>query len=205
MKLREYFKWLDISFNKKEEINKTFSLLIDRLFRNKRIYMYTDGSYDSNRRIGGYSAMIVNKNRYYGIFNEEKYTHTTSERMEIMAVIEGLRLIKEEGKRYDVHLYIDSENVIRGINDIYIRCSYNWRKPNGSLYSHIDLWERLLPLLKNHHIITEHIKSHSEETYCSKHKIFNNVVDKMAKVGRNNNKKTKIDRSITLKNIARHD
>lgn len=185
------------NYNSNRKRIKDF-FLYDFILKGSTLYIYTDGSYDSNKKIGGYSAVILNGNKYFGIFNDKAYTNTNAERMEIMAIIEVLKLLKDQ--EYNIKLYIDNSNVIEGIQDIHLRQRERWIRPNGRRYSHVDLWEELIPLLESNNIFTEHIYSHSESQHCSRHKVLNNVADKMAKVGRINRKK-KVDKSVVINRI----
>ena len=84
------------------------------------IQMYTDGACRGNPGKGGWGALL----RYNGT---EKTLHggephTTNNRMELMAVIEGLRALKKTG--CDVHVFSDSKYVLTGITEWLP----NWKK-----------------------------------------------------------------------------
>ncbi len=82
----------------------------------KEVIIYTDGGCIANPGPGGYGVVLL-----YGKHRREisgGYRLTTNNRMELMAAIEGLKLLKEPCR---VKLYSDSRYVVDGI-------SLGWRK-----------------------------------------------------------------------------
>ena len=76
----------------------------------KKVEIYTDGACLGNPGIGGYGAIL----KYNGHKKEisGRYENTTNNRMEITAVIEALKLLKEP---CDITIYSDSQYVCNTI------------------------------------------------------------------------------------------
>ena len=124
----------------------------------KNIELYTDGACSGNPGPGGWGAIL----RYNS--NEKKLSgfesQTTNNRMELTAAIEGLSALKEP---CNVRLTSDSKYLTDAINKgwIYNWQKNNWRKSNRDAVLNIDLWERLLPLLKKHKVTFIWVKGHA--------------------------------------------
>ena len=123
------------------------------------VKIYTDGACKGNPGPGGWGAYLS-----YGEHEKEIYggeMQTTNNRMELQAVIEALRILKNPSK---VCLYIDSQYVKNGIN-LWIS---NWKKTGWITSSkkpvkNVDLW-RQLDLLNNKYSVTWHwVKGHSDD------------------------------------------
>lgn len=124
----------------------------------KQVYLYTDGACSGNPGPGGWGAVL----RYQGIEKELSggEAHTTNNRMELTAVIEGLSALKSPCK---VTLCSDSKYIIDAIEKGWV---YGWQK-NGWIKSdkkpalNADLWQKLLPLLKLHTVSYVWVKGHA--------------------------------------------
>ncbi len=122
------------------------------------IQMYTDGACRGNPGKGGWGALL----RYNGT---EKTLHggephTTNNRMELMAVIQGLQALKKTG--CDVHVFSDSKYVLTGITEWLP----NWKKRGWKTAAkkpvlNVDLWQTLDALAAQHTIEWEWVKGHS--------------------------------------------
>lgn len=111
----------------------------------KRHLIFTDGSSLGNPGPGGWGAVIVlDGNRVIELGGWQH--RTTNNRMELTALIEGLRrLVGEPG---DVAIYLDSAYVMNGAT----RWSEGWKRRGWKTATktdveHRDLWEELLRLL----------------------------------------------------------
>lgn len=126
--------------------------------RMKRVNLYTDGSCRGNPGPGGWGAVLR-----YGAHERELSggeANTTNNRMELMAVIEGLSAIKEP---CEVELCTDSKYVADGLSKGWAKGwrAKGWRKSNGSPALNPDLWERLLELCEYHHVEIVWVKGHA--------------------------------------------
>lgn len=131
----------------------------------KKIEIFTDGSSLGNPGAGGWCAILRYKNNEKIISGGEE--NTTNNRMELKAVIEALKALKEP---CDIELFADSQYVLKGINEWL----ENWVSKNFKNVKNIDLWQEFLLLSKNHKININWVKGHSG------HK-ENEICDKIAK------------------------
>ena len=106
----------------------------------KHVIIYTDGSSRGNPGPGGYGAVV----RYGEHVRElaQGYRVTTNNRMEILAAIAGLELLKEPCR---VTLYSDSRYVVDAQTKGWVEGwkKRGWRKKDKSPVKNVDLWQRL--------------------------------------------------------------
>jgi ribonuclease HI len=124
----------------------------------KDVTVYTDGACSGNPGPGGWAAIILDDGAERAVSGGE--SHTTNQRMELRAAIEGLAAIP--GRRR-VNLYTDSAYVMNCFRDRW------WEKweANGWLgagrkpVTNRDLWERLLAETRHHDVVWHKVKGHS--------------------------------------------
>ncbi|MBO5789027.1 MAG: ribonuclease HI [Clostridia bacterium] len=125
----------------------------------KDVTIYTDGACRGNPGPGGWGVILV----YRGIEKEmsggEK--NTTNNRMELMAVIEGLSALKMKCR---VALYSDSQYVVNAINEGW---AVQWQKTNwkNGKAKNPDLWERVLSLCEEHEVTFHWVRGHDGHSY----------------------------------------
>lgn len=129
----------------------------------KSVEIFTDGACSGNPGAGGYGAIL----RYKGVTKEISggNSNTTNNRMELLAVIEALSLLKEP---CEVTLTTDSQYVVNAIEKGWLKSWIlsGWKK--GKV-KNIDLWQKLLPLLEKHQVQFVWVKGHnghSENERC---------------------------------------
>ncbi|AZR73639.1 ribonuclease HI [Anoxybacter fermentans] len=124
----------------------------------KHVQLYTDGACSGNPGPGGYGAILVYKNHRKEISGG--YQNTTNNRMEIMAVIRGLEMLKERCK---VTVYSDSKYVVDAMTLGWVeRWKKNgWKRNKKERALNVDLWERLLELCEKHEVEFVWVKGHS--------------------------------------------
>lgn len=136
----------------------------------KNVKLYTDGACSGNPGPGGYGAILI----YKGIEKEISggQNNTTNNKMEIMAVIKGLEMIKEP---CNVTVYSDSAYVVNAIQMGWLTNwkKNNWKKSDKSVVKNIDLWEKLISLMEIHNVEFVKVKGHSDNEY-------NNRCDRLA-------------------------
>ena len=136
----------------------------------KEVKLYTDGACSGNPGPGGYGAILI----YKGIEKEVSggELNTTNNKMEIMAVLKGLEMIKEP---CIVTVYSDSAYVVNSVQMGWLESwrKNNWRKADKSKVKNIDLWERLIELMNIHEVTFVKVKGHSDNEY-------NNRCDRLA-------------------------
>jgi ribonuclease HI len=110
-----------------------------------KVFIYTDGSADNRRKVGGWGAILI-----YGTVTKEIHgtvKETTSNRMELTAPIKALKKMK----KFDVPIVIhsDSQYVIRGMNEWIERWQRNnWISSTRKEVVNKDLWIKLLKISK---------------------------------------------------------
>ena len=136
----------------------------------KSINLYTDGACSGNPGPGGWGAIL----EYNGIEKElsggEK--ETTNNRMELSAVIEGLKALKEP---CNVTVYSDSNYVVRAMKEGWaVRWQKNnWMRNKKDPAQNPDLWKTLLNLCEIHQVTFIWVKGHADNAY-------NNRCDQLA-------------------------
>ncbi len=128
----------------------------------KNIKLYSDGACSGNPGPGGFAAILVYGEKEKVIVGGDKAT--TNNRMELSAVIEGLFALKESCA---VTVVTDSKYVVDAVSKgwLYGWKKKGWRNSANKPTPNVDLWEKLLPLLKQHQITFEWIKGHSGHPY----------------------------------------
>lgn len=134
----------------------------------KIIEMFTDGACSGNPGPGGWGTIL----RYNGVEKELSggEHETTNNRMEMMAVISGLKALKEP---CEVNLYTDSKYVCDSVTKgwVYSWQKNNWRKADKKPALNVDLWEEMLLLLDKHKVTFFWLKGHNghpENERCDK-------------------------------------
>ena len=136
----------------------------------KKVILYTDGACSGNPGPGGYAAILIYNGVEKEISGGEK--NTTNNKMEMMAVIKGLEILKEA---CEVSVYSDSAYVVNSIEKgwVYSWKKNNWKKADKKEVKNIELWEKLLSLMNIHKVTFLKVKGHSDDE-------LNNRCDRLA-------------------------
>jgi ribonuclease HI len=131
------------------------------------ITIYTDGSSRGNPGPGGYGVILM-----YGHHRKELsqgYRLTTNNRMELLAVIEGIKAVQK--KELPIMVYSDSQYVVRAIEEGWLE---NWIKTDfkGGKKNR-DLWKLYHSLSKEYRVKLTWVKGHAENPH-------NNRCDELA-------------------------
>ncbi len=122
-----------------------------------RIEIFTDGACRGNPGAGGWAAALRHGDRERLI--KGAAPHTTNNRMELMAAIEGLAALN--GPRR-VRLTTDSQYVRRGVTEWVRRWKANgWKTSARTPVKNRDLWERLDDVSRRHDVEWVWVKGHS--------------------------------------------
>lgn len=137
----------------------------------KEVVIYTDGACSGNPGPGGWGAILMYNESSKEISGASK--NTTNNIMEITAVLEALKLLKEECK---VKVYSDSAYVVNAFKQGWIN---NWQKNNWKTsgkdpVKNRELWEELYELTTKHEVEFIKVKGHSDNE-------FNNRCDELAR------------------------
>ncbi|MCH1517908.1 MAG: ribonuclease HI [Flavobacteriaceae bacterium] len=121
------------------------------------IHIYTDGSALGNPGPGGYGIIIewVGKN-YIKEFSRG-FKHTTNNRMELLAVIEALEMLKQQPM--DVLVFSDSKYVIEAVDKKWV---FGWVKKQFKGKKNPDLWKRFLAIYAQHNVRFQWVKGHND-------------------------------------------
>lgn len=128
----------------------------------KHVDIYTDGACSGNPGPGGYGAVLVYNGKEKELCGGD--SQTTNNRMELTAVIEALRALKEP---CSVTLTTDSKYVSDGITLGWAKSwkAKGWRKADGKPALNPELWETLLELLEKHEVEFVWVKGHAGHPY----------------------------------------
>lgn len=129
------------------------------------IFLFTDGSSRGNPGPGGWCAILKWKGYEKCLCGGEPLT--TNNRMELFAVIEGLKAIKK--KEIPVHIYSDSSYVVNAIEKKWLT---QWVKIDFKNKKNKELWEEYLKISDSFKELHFHwIKGHAghpENERCDK-------------------------------------
>lgn len=137
----------------------------------KEVTLYTDGACSGNPGLGGYGGILI-----YGDIKSE-YSgcepQTTNNRMEVLAVIVGLKRLKYPCK---VDVYSDSAYTVNAFLNgwIYAWKKNGWKKADGKAVLNVDLWEELYALTKMHEVTFHKVAGHADNE-------LNNRCDELAR------------------------
>lgn len=121
-----------------------------------RVEIYTDGACSGNPGIGGWGAYLKYKDNVKELSGSAE--DTTNNRMELVAAIEGLKILKKSSK---VNLYTDSVYLKDGITKwIFNWQKNNWKNANKKDVKNKDLWIQLLEVVNKHDINWIWVKGH---------------------------------------------
>jgi ribonuclease HI len=121
------------------------------------VEIYTDGACKGNPGPGGWGVIL----RYNGHEKELKGAeqHTTNNRMELMAAIQGLNALN---RACEVNLYTDSQYLRQGMTGWLAQWKKSgWRNSKKEPVKNMDLWQELDVLSQRHHIKWHWVKGHS--------------------------------------------
>lgn len=124
----------------------------------KEVQLFTDGACSGNPGPGGWGAILRYKGQEKELSGGEPMT--TNNRMELLAAIEGLSALKQPCR---VTLTSDSKYLVDAVTKgwVYGWQKKGWKKSDNSPALNVDLWERLLPLLKYHEVEFVWVKGHA--------------------------------------------
>lgn len=121
------------------------------------IVLYTDGSALGNPGPGGYGLILEWVGKNYRKEFSKGFRHTTNNRMELLAVIVGLELLKQPS--LNVLVVSDSKYVVDAIEKKWL---LGWEKKNFKDKKNPDLWRRYLQISRQHQLRFQWVKGHNE-------------------------------------------
>ena len=134
------------------------------------VTIYTDGACSGNPGPGGWASILMAGEDKKELSGGER--DTTNNRMELMAVIEGLAALKRPCK---VDIYSDSAYVVNAFSQNWIEkwIKNGWKNSAKAEVANSDLWKRLLELTSIHTVTFHKVKGHADNE-------FNNRCDELA-------------------------
>lgn len=138
----------------------------------EHVEMFTDGACKGNPGPGGWGALLRYKNKEKNLYGGE--LNTTNNRMELMAVIEGLRSLT---RSCEIVITTDSEYVKNGITSwIQGWKKRGWKTAARKPVKNEDLWRQLESEAAKHQIEWKWVKGHSGHRE-------NELADELANLG----------------------
>lgn len=131
-----------------------------------KVTIYTDGACKGNPGKGGCAAVILYTYHGQEYVKEvsKGYKETTNNRMELMAAIIGLSLLKNS---CEIILHSDSKYLVdaftKGWIDNWLK--NDWKTSNQTNVKNKDLWIQLLDLNRIHKITFKWVKGHNNNFY----------------------------------------
>ena len=134
------------------------------------VTIYTDGACSGNPGPGGWAAILMAGGAKKEMSGGER--DTTNNRMELMAVIEGLKALKRPCK---VDIYSDSAYVVNAFEQNWIGkwVKNGWKNSAKAEVANSDLWKELIDLTSTHKVTFQKVKGHADNE-------FNNRCDVLA-------------------------
>ena len=136
----------------------------------KNIELYTDGACSGNPGPGGWGAILRYRDHERELSGGD--SATTNNRMELTAVIEGLKALREA---CCVTVHADSKYVVDGMAKGWAAGwrAKGWKRSGKAPALNPDLWGELLDLCEMHDVNFVWVKGHADNEY-------NNRCDKLA-------------------------
>jgi ribonuclease HI len=123
----------------------------------EKVALFSDGACSGNPGPGGWGVILRFRGAEKELFGGER--DTTNNRMEMMAIIQGLEALK---RPVAVDIFTDSKYVIDGMTKYMPTWKKNsWRTADKKPVKNIDLWERMLAAMKPHQLSWNWVKGHS--------------------------------------------
>ena len=133
---------------------------------NPKILIYTDGSSLGNPGPGGYGIVMKTSDGSLEKKFSKGFKKTTNNRMELLAVIDALKKIKDNN--IPIEIYSDSKYVVDAINKGWLN---KWVSERFRKTKNPDLWKEFLRVSKNLDYTIHWIKGHNkhpENELCDK-------------------------------------
>lgn len=127
----------------------------------KKVTIYTDGACSGNPGPGGWAAILTYGDRSLELSGGER--QTTNNRMELLAAISALRILKEP---CEVELFTDSQYLCNAVSKGWLKSwkARGWKRKDGVL-KNPDLWQALDGLLAVHAVTFHWVKGHADNVY----------------------------------------
>lgn len=125
-----------------------------------KVELYTDGACSGNPGPGGWAFILRHPASGKEIKRSGGERETTNNRMEMTAVLEGLRALTRASV---VELYSDSQYVLKGLNE-WLKGwkAKGWKTADKKPVKNQDLWMELDALKAKHSVTFHWVRGHNE-------------------------------------------
>ncbi len=120
------------------------------------VHIYTDGAARGNPGPGGYGIVMEWVGKSYRKEFSRGFAHTTNNRMELIAVIDALKKLKNPGTKAIV--FTDSRYVVDAVEKKWV---VGWEKKGFKDRKNADLWKDFLKEYRKHNIKFQWIRGHN--------------------------------------------
>jgi len=121
------------------------------------VHLFTDGACRGNPGPGGWGVLLRYGDREKRLYGAEE--HTTNNRMELMAAIQGLEALT---RPCTVVLTTDSQYVRNGITQWLVQWKKrDWKTADRKPVKNVDLWQRLDAAAARHRVRWEWVRGHT--------------------------------------------
>lgn len=135
----------------------------------RKIKIYTDGACSGNPGPGGWAAILICNDLKKEIVGHAD--STTNNVMELTAVIESLKILKEP---CEIDVYSDSQYVVSGIQEWLPNwIKNNWKSSSNKPVKNQELWQEYLRVSQPHIVHLCKVQGHADDVY-------NNRCDELA-------------------------
>lgn len=120
------------------------------------VNIYTDGACSGNPGKGGFGVILESPSKR--VFKEfaQGYKQTTNNRMELLAIIEGLKKLKTAP--LTIQIFSDSKYVVDAVEKKWL---FDWEKKQFKGRKNEDLWREFLTLYRQHRIYFSWVRGHN--------------------------------------------
>lgn len=123
----------------------------------KKVFLYSDGACEGNPGPGGWAAVLEYGKKRLQISGAQP--KTTNNRMEMLAVINGLKKLRFP---CEVTVVTDSQYLMKGFTQWIKKWQINgWKRADKKDVLNKDLWLSLLDTASRHHVRWQWIKGHA--------------------------------------------
>lgn len=125
----------------------------------KKVDIYTDGACSGNPGVGGWGAILLYKQHKKEVSGANP--NTTNNRMELTAIIEGIKLLKES---CIVTVYSDSAYSVEPFLKGWIHAwrMKGWKTADNKEVKNVDLWQALTDEMSKHEVEFVKVKGHAD-------------------------------------------
>ncbi len=129
-----------------------------------KYHLFTDGACQPNPGKGGWAFILYPKAQSKKRIVRSGYeAKSTNNRMEITAVLEGLKYVsKSFNKSPEFTLFADSKYILQAIGSwMKTWVKNDWKRKDKKPVLNLDLWKQIYTLSQDIQITCVHVKGHS--------------------------------------------